>query len=269
LANHLRLIPSCATAPDFILSDLMTPRTRVAFAILSLLTCAIQSPRAAAPSDPDKDAALANLLVEARALIDAKKPQPALEKCEKVIASFKAHYGNSKSRIYCAQTSAENLGYVVMAAAAMSKGEFDKDKKNAIVLSSTWSTAYFIKAYALQDLHHIAEAKAVLQLALELSPWNSRYLSELGSIYVLEKNWAKAKEAFEKAEDQAPIAPDDSRAEVLARARRGLGYVFVELGQLAEAEKKYQECLAADPKDTKAAQELEYVRSLRARTKSL
>ena len=35
---------------------------------------------------------------------------------------------------------------------------------------------------------------------------------------------------------------------------------FVELGKLDEAEKKYQQCLAADPKDTKAAQELEYVR---------
>lgn len=241
---------------------------RVVFGLLLLFGYTIQSQRAASPSDPDKDPELSSLLQEARALIDTKKPQPAIEKCEKVIATFKAHYGNSKSKIYCAQTSAENLGYLLMAAAAMNKGEFDADKKDAIVLSSTWSTAYFIKAYALQDLRRITEAKSVLQLALELSPWNSRYLSELGSIYVLEKNWTKAKEAFEKAEDQAPTSPDDSKVEVLGRARRGLGYVFVELGQLDEAEKKYQQCLAADPKDTKAAQELEYVRGLRAKTRS-
>jgi tetratricopeptide (TPR) repeat protein len=241
--------------------------TRLFVRILFLLLCATQSQRAASPPKPDKDPELSNLLQEARALIDAKKPQPAIEKCEKVIAAFKAHYANSKSKIYCAQTSAENLGRLLMAAAAMDKGEF-KDKRDAIVLSSTWSSAYFIKAFALQDLHRIPEAKTVLLLALELSPWNSRYLSELGSIYVLEKNWAKAKEVFEKAEDQAPTSSDDSKAEVLARARRGLGYVFVELGQLNEAEKKYQQCLAADPKDTKAAQELEYVRGLRAKTKS-
>lgn len=57
-----------------------------------------------------------------------------------------------------------------MAAAAMNKGVFEADKHDAIVLSSTWSSAYFIKAYALQDLGRIAEAKSVLQLAIELSP---------------------------------------------------------------------------------------------------
>ena len=246
----------------------MTPRTRLAGGVLLFLLCASPDQRAASPADPDKEPATLKLLQEARTLIDAKKPQPAIEKCEKVIASFKAHYGDSKSKIYCAQSSAENLGYLLMAAAAINKGEFDKDKKNAIVLSSSWATAYFIKAYALQDLGRLADAKSTLQLALELSPSNSRYLSELGSIYVLEKNWPKAKEAFAKAEDEAPIASDDSKAEVLARARRGLGYVFVELGQLEAAEKKYQQCLAADPKDTKAAEELEYVRRLRAKAKS-
>lgn len=245
----------------------MTPGIRLVVRILFLLLCATQSQRAATSANPDKDPELSNLLHAARALVDAKKPQPAIEKCDRVIASFKTHYANSKSKIYCAQTSAENLGYLLMAAAAMDKGEFKADKKDAIVLSSTWSTAYFIKAYALQDLGRLGEAKSVLQLALELSPWNSRYLSELGSIYVLEKNWTKAKESFEKAEEQAPTSPDDSKAEVLARARRGLGYVFVELGQLDEAEKKYRQCLAADPKDTKAAKELEYVRGLRTKGK--
>jgi Flp pilus assembly protein TadD len=54
----------------------------------------------------------------------------------------------------------------------------------------------------------------------------------------------------------------------LGRARRGLGYVLVELGKLDEAEKKYQQCLVDDPKDRKAAAELEYVRGLKAKAKS-
>ena len=40
------------------------------------------------------------------------------------------------------------------------------------------------------------------------------------------------------------------------------------VGQLAQAEKKYQECLAADPKDDKARHELEYVRGLKAKAKT-
>jgi Flp pilus assembly protein TadD len=219
------------------------------------------------PPNPDKDPQLLDLFKEAKILIEAKKPQSALEKYEKVIASFKAHYANNQSKIYCARGTTESATYLLMAAAAMNNGEFEKDKKNAITLSSTWADAYFMKAYALQDLGRIAEAKSAVQLALELSPLSSRYLSELGSIYVLEKNWAKAQEVFEKAEDNASLASDDSKAEDLGKARRGLGYVFVELGQLDEAEKKYRQCLATDPKDTKAAKELEYVRGLRTKAK--
>jgi tetratricopeptide (TPR) repeat protein len=263
-----RLVLSCLTALDFIVLGVMTPRIQLFVRILFLLLCATQSQRAASPPpNPDKDPQLLDLFKEAKILIEAKKPQSALEKYEKVIASFEAHYANNQSKIYCARGTTESATYLVMAAAAMTKGEFDKDKKNAITLSSTWADAYFMKAYALQDLGRIAEAKSAVQLALQLSPLSSRYLSEFGSIYVLEKNWAKAQEVFEKAEDNASLAPDDSKAEDLGKARRGLGYVFVELGQLDEAEKKYQQCLATDPKDTKAAQELEYVRGLRAKAK--
>jgi tetratricopeptide (TPR) repeat protein len=91
------------------------------------------------------------------------------------------------------------------------------------------------------------------------------YLSELGSIYKLEKNWPEAKKTFEAAEEHAALSPDDLKASELGLARRGLGYVLVELGQLAEAEKKYQQCLKDDPNDKKAAAELEYVRGLKAK----
>ncbi len=208
-----------------------------------------------------------DLLAEASTLIDGKKPQPALEKCEKVIVSFKAYYGSRKEKIYCARTSAESLGYLLKAAAGSDQDTSREGK--AIVLSSSWAEAYFIKAFALHDLGRIAESKSTIMLAIELSPWNCKYLCELGSVYQIEKNWPKAKEAFETAEGQASLGPDDVKAAELGQARRGLGYVLVELGQLDEAEKKYQQCLAANPKDTKAARELEYVRGLRAKIKSL
>ena len=243
----------------------MAPGIRIGFGIFFLFACAIGSQQAASPADPENDPQVSNLLQEAQKLLKAKKLPDAIEKCDQVIASFKGHYGNRKEKFYCARTSAETLGYMLMAAAEINKGTFQYTK--AVALSPTWAEAYFNKAYALQDLRRTAEAKSNIMLAVELSPWNCKYLCELGSIYKLEKNWLKAKEVFELAEDQAPIGPDEVKAIELGQARRGLGYVLVELGQLDEAEKKYQQCLADDPKDTKAAAELEYVRGLKAKAR--
>jgi Flp pilus assembly protein TadD len=220
----------------------------------------------AASDDPEKDPQTTKLIEEARTFLKNKQPQPAIANCEKVIAAFKNHYANSKERVYCARSSAESLGYLLQSAANADKGK--EAKKNAIVLSSTWASAYFLKGYALQELGRIADAKSALMHALELSPWSSLYLSELGSVYKLEKNWKEAKKAFDAAEEHAALAPDELKASELGLARRGQGYVLVELGQLTEAERKYLQCLKDDPNDKKAAAELEYVRNLKAKTKS-
>ena len=74
--------------------------------------------------------------------------------------------------------------------------------------------------------------------------------------------------AFKKAENNANLASDASRADELARARPGEGYVLVELGKLDEAEGKYQQCTAANPNDSKAKAELDYVREQKAKRKS-
>ncbi|MEY2495258.1 MAG: hypothetical protein QOJ45_1750 [Verrucomicrobiota bacterium] len=247
----------------------MTPGIRITLGLVFGVAAALNLPGAnAASDDPDKDPQLPKLLEEARTFVDSKKPEAAIERCDRVIVLFKGHYGNGKHKIYCARSSTETLGYLLQAAAAVNKGEFERGKKDAIVLSSTWASAHFLKSYALQDLHHLAEAKSAIKLALEFSPWSSLYLSELGSIYKLEKDWPRAREVFEKAEEHAALSPDDLRAAELSLARRGLGYVLVELGQLNEAEKKYQQCLKENPNDTKASAELEYVRGLKAKTKS-
>jgi TPR repeat protein len=209
-------------------------------------------------ADSDKDSQNAKLLRDAHILIDSNKPATAIERCDKVIAAFKARYEGGEQKIYCARTSAETLGYLLKATV---------DETSAVVLSDTWAYAYFIKAFALVDLRRIAEAKANVQLALELSPSNSEYLSELGHVYHVEKNWSKAKQQFESAEGNANLSPEDTRALELGRARRGLAYSFVELGKLDEAEKKLQQCLSADPNDTIAKGELEYVRGLRLKGK--
>jgi Flp pilus assembly protein TadD len=238
-------------------------RSLLRLVIALVLVCPVLG---AGSTDPDKDPQLAKLLEEARALLTRKQPQAALANCETVITAFKDHYAKAKEKIYCARSSAESLGYLLQAVANGDKGK--SGKKDAIVLSSTWASAYFLKGYALQELDRISDAKSALMQALELSPWSSLYLSELGSIYKLEKNWKEAKKTFDAAEEHAALAPDELKASELGLARRGQGYVLVELGQLAEAEKKYLQCLKDDPNDKKAAAELEYVRNLKAKTKS-
>ena len=218
----------------------------------------------ATDKEPDKDPQFENLLQEAHDLINTKQLRPAIDRCDKVIAAFQERYGKSKEKVNCARTSAENLGYLLKAASEADKGK-SGGKREAIVISQTWASAWFIKGYALEELGKVAESKSALKQALELSPWNSHYLSELAYVTAMEKNFAEAKKLYEAAEEHAELSPESSKAEELARARRGIGYVLVELGKLDEAEKKYLECLKDDPNDTKAAAELEYVRSRKAK----
>src|SRR5712691_12625533 len=64
----------------------------------------------AAGGDPDKDPQMMKLLQEARHHIDSKNPAAAIAKCDAVISAYKAHYGNSKQKIFCARSPEESLG---------------------------------------------------------------------------------------------------------------------------------------------------------------
>jgi tetratricopeptide (TPR) repeat protein len=226
---------------------------------LVALIVATASGHTAAGGDPDKDPQMMKLLQEARHLIDSKNPGAAIAKCETVINAFKSHYGSGKLKIFCARSPEESLGLLMKAAV---------DKNSATVLSFLWSDAYFMKAYALEDVNRLGDAKTTLEQALKLSPFNAQYLAEMGQIYAREKNLPKAQQLYREAEDNAPLSPPEARAGDLARARRGLGYVLVELGKLDEAEKKYQQCIASNLNDTKAKVELQYVREQKAKQKT-
>jgi tetratricopeptide (TPR) repeat protein len=231
-------------------------RSQVAIGLIGLISAISALQAAAADSDPDKNPRFAKLVAEADQLAIKKESRAAIARCDEVIAAFKTYYQKEKRKIYCGNTSTEVLRNLLEALAR---------KESAIVLSPTWANAYFVKGYALQDLRRLPEAKSAIITAVGLSPANSHYLNELGEIYELEKNWTKAKQAFTEAEDNAALSPEETRADDLARARRGLGYVYVELGQLADAERKYRQCLATNPNDSRARAELQYIQQLRAK----
>ena len=223
--------------------------------LLILASCPAWCQQGSPASPADEDAAQVKLLSESRRLLDSGKPNEAIENLDKVLADFKDKYGNSKKRIYCAQNPTESLSYLLIAA---------QEKREAVVLSGIWAGAHFMKGFALIDLGRMTEARSSIEQALYLSPNNPQYISEMAYIYGVEKNWPKALEYYQEAENcaEAFSSPED-KIHRLGVARRGQGYVLVELGRLTEAEGKYRQCLESDPNDKAAKEELEYISNLR------
>lgn len=204
----------------------------------------------------DEDPVHLQMLADGNGLIHAGRPESAIaEYFDKLISEFEASYENAERQIYCARSMEESLVYTAAATT---------DGRNVEVLSNTWADVHFLKGYALVELGRLPEARSSLEHAVALSPMNAQYLSELGQIYSYEQNWSKALEYFETAEKAAEWSPSEVQTAELGRAKRGVGYVLVELGRLDEAEEKYLQSLEIDPNDKSAKGELEYVRGLKA-----
>jgi len=194
-------------------------------------------------------------LVEGRQVLQQGNPQRAItEYLDPVIDHFVAAYKGSKSRIYSAQNQVKMIIYAALPA----------DNNQSIeVLDSVWADAYLLKAYALTELKRIPDAQQALESAIGLSPMNSQYLSELAYTYQMQKDCEKSIATYEQAASMAELSSDDAtKTNDLTRAWRGQGYCLVEQGKLKEAEAKYHQALALDPKDDKSKGELEYIRRL-------
>ena len=161
------------------------------------------------------------------------------------------------SRYYSSRSGVETIAYMLKAAG---------DKQDASAIGPTCAYAHFYRGYALLDLGMVEEAKKSLQIAIEFSPFNSGFHSELGHIYQVEQRWDDAISEYTAAEDHAAVySPEEVRMDELLRAKRGIGFVLIELGKLDEAESKFRECLELDPNDEKAENEIAYIESLRER----
>jgi tetratricopeptide (TPR) repeat protein len=268
----------------FILQEFFAMATRslvIAAALAAAVTAAaaqqaasapVASPTAAASASPAKAASapalsasaaaaaareleLTKLLDEASKLIGARKPQDALVPLDKVIAAYEAQYSGVKFRVFGARSETEAAAYIDQAR---------KDGVDAAVVSPNWAYAYSMKAYALVDLKRLPEARALLEKALKLAPKNARVLTELGTIYQIEKDWPRAEKSFSDAVDAArAFSPPALRKTEMAAALRGVGFVFIEQGRLDDAEKMFKECIRIDSGDAAAKKELDYIGKLR------
>lgn len=208
-------------------------------------------------STPVEIPGLEKVLTEGAQFIQARKPAEAIPYFDRVIAGYEETYKGEEAKLYCARWQIESLMYLLESATA---------KTPAKLISPNWAFAYYMKAYSLLEIGRIADAKASLERAIALSPRNSQFLSEMGNIYQREKNWPKAMEVFLASESAArEFSPPDLKNVELARALRGLGYVYIELGRLDDASKMYRQCLEIDATDVKALNELRYIQGLKAK----
>lgn len=211
---------------------------------------------------------------EAQTLIRDGEPERAIEILDTVIAEYETQYPDGETRWYVARGTEETLAYMVSAAA-----NNDGKHKNTSALIVMWAEAYYLKGYALVELGtggskiakstpigdpaYLAPAKKALERGVHLAPYHARMLSELGQIYQLEKDWDNAYRYYAAAEDASAFTHEAERRSELGRAKRGMGFVLIEQGKLDEAEKKFEECLKADPDDSGAKREMLYIQSLR------
>ncbi|MDX1705563.1 tetratricopeptide repeat protein [Pseudidiomarina sp.] len=181
-------------------------------------------------------------------------PEKALGEFDQAIALCKKQFAGSEERVYVARGMTDSIYYMLKARV---------DNESAVAVATDCADAFYLRGYASIELGQIDAGEQHLNKALEFSPVNSMYLSEMGHIYHIKEDWQKALDTFAQAEEFSAFSPEELKASELARAKRGVGFSLIELGRLDEAEAKFRECLELDPNDEVALHELKYIEEQR------
>ena len=177
----------------------------------------------------------------------------AIDRCD-------INHAQTADRIYASRGKDESLYYLVLAA---------NEGISATVENTDCSTAVYLRGYAHIELQNWDNAKLDLTKSITLAPANAHYLAELGHYYQVKQQWPEALTQFQRAEKFAKaFSPEDVKISELTRAKRGIGFVLIEQGQLNQAEAKFKESLALDPNDRTAQSELRYINKLREKDRA-
>lgn len=227
-----------------------------------------QGQAAPAPVDPKpadskkaaeeaEDQAMLRVIGEGVQLMRSGQPRQAIAFFDQVIATYEVRYKDNPDRLYCGSSPAEILAYMLLAAS-------QKPTKSAHAVPNTWGAAYFFKGFSLVELKDLDAAKASLERARDLSPYNPHYLNELANIYKSEKNWPLALETYQAAKEHSAVFAQSKEKEEQV-ALHGIAFIYSETGKLDEAEAIYKQCLAKNPQDAYAQHELDYVTQQKAK----
>jgi len=221
--------------------------------IAAMLTAA---PIVATGQGKDRDSVAEATISQAFSAIQAGDPARALTMVEPVVASFDKEFSGEKRHIFCSQT-AEQDGYYLTTA----EGGAD----NVRLVTVTWCDALYVKAFALVDLDRLDDAQSAFERLVTFAPKHARYLNELAYVLLKKKEWQHSIDTYKSAEAAATFTPQRRDYERCV-AFRGIGFDFVELGRLDDAEAAYRKCLAIVPDEPKSLGEIEYIKEQRKKT---
>ncbi len=179
-------------------------------------------------------------------LISNKKFDEALKILNSVTKGMESKYIQKNSVFISVKTRKEFDEYMKVA-----------EYKKAIWLDFSYRNAYYYKAFIAIELKQFDEAIRVLKKLTFISPNDSHIYTELGGIY---NQTGRADEGLIEYIDAYRIAK--KYGQDLGVALRGIGFSYIELGDMAKAKEAYQMSLTVEPNNKIATDELIYIESL-------
>lgn len=184
-------------------------------------------------------------------------PAGTIALLDPVLGGYDRDFPASGPHVFCANDMTGTLTGLVVGAAV---------KKDAVALDNVWCYALWAKGFALIELGRIEDAVAPLTRAAQMMPGNTQFQIELGYVHQTLKHWGASMAAYNAAANAAqkmPAGPERNLA--LRRAWFGIGFNEIELRQYDAAEKHMKQALEVAPGDEKILNELEYIRTERAK----
>ncbi len=255
--------------PKLIDNQLVEQKAQQQFIFNKSVSCSSQPPVMQLNKDtnalfvnPDnniyRSSAIDLLLVKGQEFLIEKKPKRAEYYFDKAIEQCKDQYYSEGKQIFAARSQTELLYYLMFYGLTGLAGD-----NEVIVIEPSCAEALYHKGFTQLELGQIDSAINYHKKAIAMSPLNSKFLSELGHIYHLQKDWKNALDIFTESENYAGIySPPEVRQQELLRAKRGMGYSLIETGALEKAKTKYEECLEIDSNDKISLMELKYINNM-------
>lgn len=182
--------------------------------------------------------------------IRAGKPKQAIAEFEAVIAaSDRRHLGDPRQR-FCARNERDARRIADAKGIAASE---------PVLIDPAVCDAYFGKGYALVDMGRGDLAEAELRRATELAPFDAHYANEYAELFKSRRDWSMSLALFARAWDIVDKNPAGSDASLAGRALRGMGYNEMMLGNLEEAERKFEQSLEFEPGNETAHIQLGFI----------
>lgn len=196
------------------------------------------------PPDPHKT------LLSAVDMVNNGKLDKAMPLLDRVLAQYQEQHPTEKRPLYCAADISIYPMAITQEGAQQAGG---------VLVNADWCSALYHRGYILNDRKQFQEAVTALERVAAMAPYSAHYLNELGFSYQQLGQIERSMETYKRAEMAAKFTNEGRGTADEARALRGQGYEFIELGKLDDAEAAYRRSIEIDPDNATAKHELDYI----------